>query len=151
MSSAPVRDQTPEVVVRNPQRFRQLESRSIRAWLQRLLPAVAPEVDSFGVCFVGDGEMRVLNRRYRHTDSCTDVLSFPGHRSAEGNHLGDVVIAIPMARRQAAENGLSLRREIRSLLLHGILHCLGYDHETDQGEMLRLEAQLRERWLESNE
>jgi probable rRNA maturation factor len=92
--------------------------------------------------------MRRLNRDFRGKDASTDVLSFPGSVGGEGRHLGDVAIAVPTARRQAAAAGHDTERELRLLLLHGVLHCLGHDHETDGGEMERLERRLRRRWLE---
>jgi probable rRNA maturation factor len=75
------------------------------------------------------------------------VLSFPGGASPDGRHLGDVVISVPHAGRQARAAGRSLARELRVLLLHGLLHCLGHDHERDGGEMERLERRLRRRWI----
>ena len=62
-------------------------------------------------------------------------------------HLGDVLISVPTARRQAEDRGHPAERELKVLLLHGLLHCLGYDHETDQGEMERLERRLRRAWI----
>lgn len=136
-----------EIVLQNPRRYRSLESARLRVWLAALLAELAPTADSFGVRFVNDAEMQQLNQQFRGRDYPTDVLSFPGEKSAEGSHLGDVAIAVPTARRQAGENGNSGTREIRLLLLHGVLHCLGYDHEIDKGEMERLESRLRRRWL----
>lgn len=136
-----------EIALQNPRRYRSLESSSLRGWLDEVLGEVAPSADSFGVRFVDDSEMQRLNRQFRDRDSPTDVLSFPGEQSEDGFHLGDVIIAVPTARRQAAAIGAPERQEIRTLLLHGLLHCLGYDHETDQGEMNRLERRLRSRWL----
>ena len=111
---------------------------------------LAPQADSFAVRFTSDREVRRLNRDFRGKDRPTDVLSFPGEEPVvpgDGHHLGDVVIAVPTARRQAAELGHDLRHELRLLLLHGVLHCLGHDHETDGGTMDRLERRLRRRWL----
>ena len=93
--------------------------------------------------------MRLLNSTYRDIDGATDVLSFPGESTPEGRHLGDLAIAVPVARRQAKELGHSAERELRCLLLHGVLHCLGHDHEADDGEMDSLELQLRARWVDS--
>jgi probable rRNA maturation factor len=93
--------------------------------------------------------MRTLNREHRGKDKTTDVLSFPGGGTPEGYHLGDIVISLPQAQRQAEVAGHSLDRELRVLLLHGVLHCLGHDHETDGGEMDRLERRLRRRWLDA--
>lgn len=136
-----------EIAMQNPRRYRSLEPASLRDWLDDVLGDLAPAADSFGVRFVNDSEMQRLNRQYRGRDKTTDVLSFPGEECSEGFHLGDVVIAVPTARRQAAAGGTPVQREIRTLLLHGVLHCLGHDHETDAGEMERLEGRLRRRWL----
>jgi probable rRNA maturation factor len=92
------------------------------------------------VAVVSDGRIRELNRRYRQKNTPTDVLSFPADEPAE---LGDVLIALGVATRQAAAAGHSLRTELRVLALHGLLHLLGYDHERDNGEMRRLERRLR--------
>ena len=85
--------------------------------------------------------MRTLNRRYRRKDRPTDVLSFPSNNGL----LGDIVISVPYASRQAKRRREPPSREIDRLLLHGFLHLLGYDHETDEGEMDALEAKLRKR------
>jgi metalloprotein, YbeY/UPF0054 family len=92
------------------------------------------------VLFCGDRAMRMLNRRYRGMDAPTDVLAFPAET---GGLLGDIVISIPYASRQARRRGEPLAREIDRLLLHGFLHLSGYDHETDDGEMNALEKNLR--------
>ena len=116
-------------------------------------------IRSCGVRFAGDRAMRRLNREFRGIDSTTDVLSFPGDAGGPdaggpdaggpdaGGHLGDIVISVPAARRQAAAAGHDPARELRILLLHGVLHCLGHDHEVDGGEMERLERRLRRRWI----
>lgn len=122
--------------------------RELRPWLTRLVAQLAPRADSLGVRLTGDSELRRFNRRYRGRDRRTDVLSFPGGSTREGLHLGDIVISVPAARRQATERGVPLGLEIRELLLHGILHCMGHDHETDGGEMQRLEMRLRREWIE---
>jgi probable rRNA maturation factor len=136
-----------EIALQNPRRFSSLEPGGLLEWLREVLDELAPKANSFGVRFVDDAEMQRLNHRFRGRDRTTDVLSFPGGESGEGYHLGDVVIAVPTARRQAAADGRPERREIRTLLLHGVLHCLGLDHEVDDGEMERLEARLRQRWV----
>lgn len=134
--------------MQNPSRYPEAAARRLRPWLARLLRSLAPEMSSFGARFTSDTELRRLNRTYRDKDAVTDVLSFPGEVTPEGQHLGDVVISLPATRRQALESGHSTERELRLLLLHGVLHCLGYDHETDDGAMERLEHKLRHRWLE---
>lgn len=139
-----------EIHLQNPCRYREAGARRIRPWFSRLVAAVAPEADSLAVRFTSDRELRRLNRTYRSKDQPTDVLSFPGERSKEGWHLGDLAISVPAARRQAQAAGHSADREVRILLLHGILHCLGYDHETDDGAMEKLETKLRSKWLEQS-
>jgi probable rRNA maturation factor len=136
-----------EIILQNPNRYPEVRARRLRPWLGRLLAAVAPEAEGLGVRFCGDREMRRVNRELRQQDKTTDVLSFPG----EDGYLGDILIAVPMARRQAAEAGHATERELKTLLLHGVLHCLGYDHETDEGEMERLERRLRRTWLREGE
>ncbi len=86
--------------------------------------------------------MRGLNRRYRGKDRSTDVLSFP---SAGSGFLGDIVVSVPFASREARRRKAPVSRELDRLLLHGFLHLLGYDHETDRGEMGALEGRLRRR------
>jgi probable rRNA maturation factor len=140
-----------EIVLLNPNRYAEAGTRRLLPWLKVLVAALAPRAESLGVRFVGDRAMRLANRRFRGLDKTTDVLSFPGADGAgEGNlpnHLGDILISVPAARRQALEAGHGVDRELKTLLLHGILHCLGHDHETDGGEMERLEGRLRKRWL----
>ena len=101
------------------------------------------------IAFVSDRAMRELNGRWRGKRGTTDVLSFPAGQDefekVEGLMLGDVVISVEQAARQAAEHGLEFDEEIAQLILHGVLHLCGYDHETDQGEMNRLEMRLRRR------
>jgi probable rRNA maturation factor len=101
------------------------------------------------VCLVSDRHMARLNR-YRRKSGPTDVLSFPARKSAsrrpsQARFLGDIAVAPETARRYARRNGRTLKDELRVLVLHGVLHLLGYDHETDHGEMDRLERRLRRR------
>ena len=110
---------------------------------------LAHEVSDVSVAFVDDDAMRELNKRFRRKDKTTDVLTFPaddsyGEPAQDGRPLGDIVICVDQARRQAAEEKHSLAIEVRYLLLHGILHAFGYDHETDDGEMTALEVELRD-------
>lgn len=101
------------------------------------------------IVFVSDRAMREINRTWRGKRGTTDVLSFPSNQDqfekAAGLNLGDVVISAEQAARQATANGLSLDGEIAQLILHGLLHLCGYDHETDKGEMNQLEVRLRRR------
>ena len=107
-------------------------------WLQAVAPARTR--GAVTVAIVANTRVRELNRRYRGKDAPTDVLSFPADEPGE---LGDVVIALGVARRQAVQAGHSLVTEFRVLALHGLLHLLGYDHERDGGQMRRLEQRLR--------
>ena len=129
--------------MQNPCRYAEAGARRHRPWLTPLVADLAPDAESFVIRFVSDREMRRLNITYRQKPATTDVLSFPD----DGDHLGDVVIAVPTARRQATARGHGVERELRVLMLHGLLHCLGHDHETDDGTMERLEARLRRHWV----
>lgn len=102
------------------------------------------------VLITDDAKIRALNSRYRDRDHSTDVLSFPdGDRLPSGQVLlGQIVISLDAAKRQAAELGWTELRELEELVLHGTLHLLGYDHERDRGEMNRLEKRLREELLQ---
>ncbi|MDQ1639924.1 MAG: putative rRNA maturation factor [Pyrinomonadaceae bacterium] len=129
---------------------------------QRKIPIASARWETFGVkalqvlpaknasatvVFVSDRAMAELNRRWRGQRGTTDVLSFPAAQDKfekfEGLNLGDVVISVEQAARQAKQNRLSLNTEIAQLILHGVLHLCGYDHATDKGEMNRLELRLR--------
>lgn len=88
------------------------------------------------------GELRELNRKYRHKDEVTDVLSFE-LRSARGKTIGDVAISAEIAAANAAQLGHSTETELKILILHGLLHLAGYDHENDNGEMRAKESELR--------
>lgn len=142
-------DPTLELSLQNPNRYPETRPARLEPWVRRLVAELSPDASSFTVRFIGDRAMRDINRRYRGADRATDVLSFPGEEGPEGRHLGDVAISVPTARRQAGERGETVEREVRTLILHGLLHCLGYDHEADAGEMARLERRLRRRWLEA--
>ena len=127
------------------------EARGLAAFARRLA-AAAPrsKATSVTVCLAGDALVKRLNGSYRRKHRTTDVLSFPGggDSAPDGSrHLGDVVISVPQARRQAAREGRSPARELRLLLLHGYLHLLGYDHEVDDGRMKRLESRLARKLL----
>jgi rRNA maturation RNase YbeY len=115
---------------------------------RRLLRALRLSGAELSIVLVSDAEMRRLNQDWRGHDRTTDVLSFPQDEGRNGL-LGDVVISLDTARRQAAEQGTTLGREVDRLLIHGLLHLLGYDHERSPAEarrMRRRERTLR-RWL----
>ena len=106
------------------------------------------EGKDFTIAFVSDKKMRELNKNFRAKSSTTDVLSFPFEADefdAEDNNLGDIAISLEQAERQARENNLDFEAEIKQLILHGILHLCGYDHETDGGEMNMRELELRDK------
>ena len=131
--------------------------RPLRGSLARWLCQVAPgrARGTVAVAIVTDARVRALNRAYRKQDHATDVLSFPADASDlripaslkatvhPVPHLGDIVIARGVARRQAKAAGHAEATELRVLALHGLLHLLGYDHEHDGGEMARVERRLR--------
>ncbi|MCG8454695.1 MAG: rRNA maturation RNase YbeY [Holophagales bacterium] len=160
-------DATCEISIQNPCRYPEGAARRWRPWLESVVAQVAPRARSLAVRFVSDREMRRLNLTFRRQDATTDVLSFPAdlEGEAEGGavvretlpdwpevgdppHLGDIVISVPTARRQAARQEHRTERELRTLLLHGLLHCLGHDHEVDDGRMEKEERVLRRRWLD---
>ena len=111
----------------------------IATFARRVLRAVDAEPDELSIAFVDDHSMRELNRKFRRKNKTTDVLTFRG----DGPLLGEIVISIDQARRQAAGEKHSLPTEVRYLILHGILHAMGYDHETDKGEMNALDLKVR--------
>ena len=139
------------VEVVNRQRRREVDVGRWRAFAERALRAVgAKPARGATVAFVSDRRMRELNRQFRGRDYATDVLSFPAEPDefegdeAEG-YIGDVVVSLERAAAQAAEHGLTFENEVEQLILHGLLHLSGYDHETDEGQMNRLELRLRRR------
>ena len=90
-----------------------------------------------------DEEIRRLNRTFRKKNKATDVLSFPAPEELAGQHSGDLAISLDTAARQAESFGHSLNDEVKILLLHGLLHLAGMDHEVDSGEMAARESELR--------
>ena len=131
----------------NLQRKVKIDTASIRAFVADLSRRDGEwDGKTFSVVFVSDRRMKQLNELFRGKDATTDVLSFP-HEPDEfdpdKNNLGDIVISAEQAERQAAECGLDLDTEIQQLILHGLLHLCGYDHETDDGEMDARELVLR--------
>ena len=122
---------------------------ALGAWLATHAPRGAR--GSVSIAIVSDAVMRGLNRRFRGKDKATDVLSFlpdlalQGGGDARRRFLGDLAIARGVATRQARQFGHSVQTELQILALHGLLHLMGYDHETDRGQMGRLEDQLRQR------
>jgi probable rRNA maturation factor len=105
--------------------------------------AAARLAGKINVLVTGNRELRSLNRRFRHKDAPTDVLSFPAGAGSVNDFAGDIAISADIAAANALKLGHSAIEEIKILILHGILHLAGYDHEHDQGTMRRKEAQLR--------
>lgn len=99
------------------------------------------------VLLTTDRNIRRLNREFRGKNKATDVLSFPAEPLIETQEevAGDLAVSVPTALRQAREQGHALSTELKVLILHGLLHLAGYDHESDEGEMARLERRLRGR------
>jgi probable rRNA maturation factor len=138
------------IEVVNRQRKIQLDCEHWQVFAVRALKAAPTNSDQdLTVVFISDRAMRQINRTWRGKRGTTDVLSFPANQDefekAAGLNLGDVIISVEQAARQAAANKLSLDVEIAQLILHGLLHLCGHDHETDNGEMNRLELRLRRR------
>jgi len=152
-------------MILNRQKKVPLAEQSLSEFLDKILQELNFAQAEVSIAFVSDAEMAQWNQSFRHKKGPTDVLSFPAlsRRRAErhakrkhavvkspvttGDFLGDIAIAPETARRFAKENGRTLDNEIRILMLHGVLHLMGYDHESksDFGQMNRIEQKLRRR------
>ena len=150
-------------MVLNRQKKVRLFTRPLAGFLQKIQRELKLESVEVSVAFVSDAEIARWNESYRHKKGPTDVLSFPavvqkaGHNRARAQRkrgtsagiaeefLGDVAIAPETARRYAKKNGRTWQSELRILMLHGVLHLVGYDHESDHGQMNRIEQKLRRR------
>jgi len=147
----------------NRQRRVRVSIQALDKFLRSVLRRLRLPADGLTICFVGNAEMARWNRRYRGKKRATDVLSFPadsarwperngqgrGKARADfsvGDYLGDIAIAPVVAQENARRFGRSFDEEMRILILHGVLHLMGYDHETDSGQMERLERRLRREW-----
>ena len=143
--------------IENHQRAVRVQVRALELFLQRVKDELDLRGDCVAVRLIGDAEMARLNGKYRGEKHPTDVLSFPDEekrppvlrgdptRKHRGAFLGDIAISPVVARRNARALGRKLPEELRILILHGVLHLLGYDHEVDRGEMERVEMRLRRR------
>lgn len=134
-----------EVVSR--QRRRKMDCERWQMFGEQALKAIGKAGHHATIAFISDRQVRILNKRFRGLDKPTDVLSFPAGdeeftEMSEPN-LGDIAISVERAETQAVENGLAFEKEIAQLILHGLLHLCGFDHETDKGQMDRLELRLR--------
>lgn len=122
-----------------------LRKRDIAGFLSRAVEA-AKLAGRVTVLLTNDEQMRHLNRVFRHKDKATDVLSFPAlHMNGNKKLAGDLAISVEMAAREAKEREHPLPVELKILMLHGVLHLAGWDHETDSGQMARKEEILRKR------
>jgi len=146
------------VYLNNRTRGSGLDARALADVLERLLAEIGEQGSSVSLTFVRDPAMRELNRAHRGKDAPTDVLSFPlyppgafdrggatrprPHRHEAERMLGDIVVSVDTARRQAAEYDAPLARELARLLVHGVLHLAGHDH-LDAGERAVMEAEER--------
>ena len=129
------------IEVVNRQRKAKIPNRNWTELANRILERVGRKDSSATIAFVSDSSIRELNRQFRGVDKATDVLSFPA--GEDDFELGDIAVSVERAKAQARQNGLSYEGEIAQLILHGLLHLCGYDHEKDNGEMNRLELKLR--------
>jgi probable rRNA maturation factor len=142
------------IEVVNRQRLIGIDKQRAAELARAVLKSIGKAEATLTITFIRDQLMRRLNREYRGLDKPTDVLSFAYHESPDDfaanetrAHLGDLVISVETAARYAQELGLTFERELEHLLIHGTLHLAGYDHETDNGEMQRLERKLRKQLL----
>ena len=129
------------------QRRRKMDCERWQVFAEEALKAIGKAGQDATIAFVSDRQIKILNNRFRGFDKPTDVLSFPAgdeeFTETSQPNLGDIAISVERAESQAVENGLAFENEIAQLILHGLLHLCGYDHETDKGEMNRLELRLR--------
>jgi len=145
-------------MILNRQRTVRLAKPPLESFLRRVKNDLGVEEAGLTVCLVSDAEIARMNETFRKKKGPTDVLSFPtlarrrparvrrGRMAVKaGEYLGDIVISPATARRYAKKNGRKLSDELQVLILHGVLHLLGYDHETDRGKMDRMERKLRKR------
>lgn len=122
---------------------------SIGELIQKLRDRLSPDAQGISITYVDDRAMRKLNREHRGINQTTDILSFPAEpEKGAWQHLGDLVISLPMAEKMAKKLGVSRRREIETLIIHGFLHLCGHDHEKDAGQMMELQQQLERELLE---
>ena len=133
----------------NRQRKVAVRRGDLEVFARRVERALRLRGEAFAVCLVSDVEMARMNQEFRGKRGATDVLSFPAQTASNGKRgraprfLGDIAISPETARRNAKRYGRTLAEELRILILHGVLHLMGYDHETDSGQMERREARLR--------
>jgi probable rRNA maturation factor len=152
-----------KVYIRNQQRSIKVSQQRLRRLLRKALILLGLQRSELSILFINDRRMKILNRQYRGVDKTTDVLSFPqlsaeereavkaevrtsGLRSFRTSELllGDIIINLPRARKQAAEHGLTLNEELGRLIVHGLLHLVGYDHEKNRYQKNKMESKETE-------
>ena len=133
----------------NRQRSKPINAKQLREFGERALRTIGSSKQVATIVFVSDAAIRKLNNQFRGKDQVTDVLSFPSEaepfEAENQSQLGEVVISVQRAADQAKQNRLTFSNEVEQLILHGLLHLCGYDHETDDGKMNRLEVKLRKK------
>ena len=140
-------DPDQSLIVRNLQRRYKVDRLVLERFLTEVASTLGAAEASATLALVGDARIQKLNCDFRGHDKPTDVLSFAAARNEDDpDYLGDIVVSVDTASRQAKRRGSNLRRELKVLSLHGFLHLLGYDHEKDDGEMRRIEYRLRRRF-----
>jgi rRNA maturation RNase YbeY len=143
-------------MILNKQKKVRLAARPLQEFLRKTQRELKIANSEITIAFVSDAEIARWNQAYRKKKGPTDVLSFPAtagriqekpkaNGAKQPETLGDIAIAPETAKRYARKHGRTLSREIRVLMLHGVLHLMGYDHESDQGKMNRIERKLRRR------
>lgn len=135
------------IQVSNRQRRIRIDSRAVKIFCGVLAESLNLSNRVFSVVFTGTATMRRLNREWRNKDCSTDVLSFAfgGELIAGVPFLGEIVIAPEIAVSQALEYDAMPELEIRKLIVHGTLHLMGYDHEADDGEMIKMQNRVLRR------
>jgi rRNA maturation RNase YbeY len=159
-----------KVYIRNQQRSIKVSQKRLRRLLRKALILLGLQRSELSILFVNDRRMKILNRQYRGVDKTTDVLSFPQHSTEERRVrraqvrtsslqsfrtsklqtsdyrriLGDIVINLPRAKKQAAKHGLTLNEELEMLIVHGLLHLVGYDHEKNRYQKNKMESKEME-------
>jgi probable rRNA maturation factor len=122
-----------DIQIQNDQENHAVDTANLKKQVKIILQALECHDDELSILIVDDAKIRQLNHQYRNIDSATDVLSFPQNEGEDAEFisqmLGDVVISVETAHRQAMEHQFSLEQELVLLLIHGTLHLLGYDHE----------------------
>ncbi|MGH9775567.1 MAG: rRNA maturation RNase YbeY [Candidatus Acidiferrales bacterium] len=145
-------------MILNQQRAVRVPLEELERFLERLRRLLGAPAEAVSICLVSDRQIARWNRLYRGKNRATDVLSFPAHEDgtrsqfgsqryprsvASNGYWGDIAIAPAVARKNSRRIGRTLDSELRLLILHGVLHLMGYDHESDRGEMERYEKRLR--------